>query len=130
MEEEVILFPPLLARRQQTLDLLDTPGQERVYAIAIHGEGLAERFARHIDSLQGICRSGGVRLPGSDSGIDAITGWERELQAWKRDNAAHFDWEMGPITHRDSPAFSSSSTPLCPPMVGRFRGNRIGQSAS
>ena len=119
---ETLRFPSLSGRGKQTLDLLDTPGQERVYAIAVHGEGLAEAFARHIDSLQGICRSGAVRLPGNDNGIDAITGWERELQAWKRDNAAHFDWVMRPITHRDSPAFSSSSTPQCPPTVGMFRG--------
>jgi hypothetical protein len=56
--ETPLRFPPLYNFEPSILELDDSPGIERVYAIAITDQDLADRFARRLEEHQGLCRPG------------------------------------------------------------------------
>jgi hypothetical protein len=53
---KVLRFPPLSNPGQGSLALDDSPGMEKVYAIAITEQDLANRFAYRLANHQGLCR--------------------------------------------------------------------------
>ncbi len=54
---QLLQFPPLSDSGQGILALDDSPGMEKVYAIAITEQNLANRFAYRLAQHQGLCRS-------------------------------------------------------------------------
>ncbi len=53
---ELLQFPPLSDPGQRILALDDSPGMEKVYAIVITEQDLANRFATRLAEYQGLCR--------------------------------------------------------------------------
>jgi hypothetical protein len=74
-------FPPLYDPERAILELDDSPGRERVYAIAITEQGLANRFARRLEEHRGLCGSGkgfadGSRVDRPGDGAGRVAHWQ------------------------------------------------------
>jgi hypothetical protein len=56
--EKVLRFPPISDPQVGVLELDNSPGMERVYAVAITAPDLANRFASRLEAIDGLCRPG------------------------------------------------------------------------
>jgi hypothetical protein len=81
---ELLQFPSLSDPGQGILELDDSPGMEKVYAIAITEQALANRFAYRLAEYRGLCRpakSLASMLPAGSpiSSDERIQPWQKYL---------------------------------------------------
>jgi hypothetical protein len=79
---KLLRFPPLSDPGQGILALDDSPGMEKVYAIAITEQNLANRFANRLAEHQGLCRpakSFESMLP-----VGSTISSDRRIQHWQK----------------------------------------------
>jgi hypothetical protein len=79
---KLLRFPPISEPSQGILALDDSPGMETVYAIAITGKDLANRFADRLAVYPGLCRppKGYVSMLPGDLPIRS----DRRIQHWPK----------------------------------------------
>ena len=79
---KLLRFPPISDPEAGLLKLDESPGMERVYAIAITKPQLANRFAERLEEIEGLCR------PGRSFANSLFSGntWQphERVQRWQR----------------------------------------------
>ena len=90
-------FPSPTDPEAGVLELGGSTGMERVYAIAITGSNLADRFAERIDDVQGLCRPG-LKFPNNfltahyRSSHERIQHWQYYLNRLAMKNPGLIQW--------------------------------------
>lgn len=90
-------FPSTVDPEAGILELGGPTGMERVYAIAITGANLADRFAARMDEVQGLCRPG-LKFPNNfltghnGSPQERIQRWQDYLNRLAMNNPGLIQW--------------------------------------
>jgi hypothetical protein len=75
-------FPPMSDPQSDILALDDSPGMERVYAIAITAPDLADGFALRLEQIQGLCRPDKSFVNSSFANDARLS--DEQFQRWQR----------------------------------------------
>lgn len=97
--EESFRFPPRGHDDVPALILMETPGAERIYAVAIGDARSADDFALEIGRLRGICSAGDDFIRSGNAMVDPGADWELFLDEMIRKTEGEMEWRVVRFRH-------------------------------
>jgi len=95
--EREFRFPPVIGSDVRALWLDDTPGTERIYAVAVTDPIVSRKLARRVRRFQGLCREGETYM--SHVSHDPVARWQRYLDHLAEKSGGHLEWRVRVFQH-------------------------------
>ncbi len=95
--EREFRFPPVIGSDVRALWLDNTPGTERIYAVAVTDPIVSRKLARRVGRFQGLCREGEAYM--SHVSHDPVARWQRYLNHMAENSGGHLEWQVREFQH-------------------------------